>query len=143
MIPAASVNQSMQPGEDEMQRAIQASLNVNQGGSKEDVEMNKAIMESIKAANTPAAEFEPLSIEHRMRENGQQVGLQNIGNTCYFNSILQVYYNIPQVVSAILEFKDDEPPLAPGPNADNEEKNVYEKLEKNRQLILNLKILFG
>jgi uncharacterized UBP type Zn finger protein len=39
--------------------------------------------------------------------------LKNIGNTCYFNSILQVYYNLPEFVNAILEFKDDGEPLAP------------------------------
>jgi uncharacterized UBP type Zn finger protein len=39
-------------------------------------------------------------------------GLKNIGNTCYFNSILQVYYNIPEFVNAILEFQDDGVPLA-------------------------------
>jgi len=40
-------------------------------------------------------------------------GLKNIGNTCYFNSILQVYFNIPGFVEAILDFKDDDFPLPP------------------------------
>jgi len=40
-------------------------------------------------------------------------GLKNIGNTCYFNSLLQVYYNLPRFVQEVLEFQDDGQPLAP------------------------------
>jgi ubiquitin C-terminal hydrolase len=31
---------------------------------------------------------EPLKAEDRKRENGTPCGLKNIGNTCYFNSII-------------------------------------------------------
>lgn len=55
--------------------------------------------------------YEPLPLEQRKREDGTPAGLQNIGNTCYFNSILQVYYHIPAFVQAVLEFKDDGKPL--------------------------------
>lgn len=47
---------------------------------------------------------EPVNPEQRKREEGIPCGLKNIGNTCYFNSILQVYYNIPDFVKAILQF---------------------------------------
>lgn len=40
-------------------------------------------------------------------------GLKNIGNTCYFNSILQVYYNIPSFATAIFTHADDDVPLKP------------------------------
>lgn len=56
---------------------------------------------------------EPLKPEDRKRENNTPCGLKNIGNTCYFNSILQVYYNIPSFVAAIFNFKDDKVPLQP------------------------------
>ena len=32
--------------------------------------------------------YEPISPEFSLRENDMIVGLKNIGNTCYFNSIL-------------------------------------------------------
>ena len=56
---------------------------------------------------------EPLKAEDRKRENGTPCGLKNIGNTCYFNSIIQVYYNIPAFVESVFNFKDDNAPLAP------------------------------
>lgn len=55
---------------------------------------------------------EPLRAEDRKREDGTPCGLKNIGNTCYFNSILQVYYNIPAFVESVFNFKDDGVALA-------------------------------
>jgi ubiquitin carboxyl-terminal hydrolase 25/28 len=47
-----------------------------------------------------------------VREKDLPVGLRNIGSTCYFNSLLQVYYSMPQFVTTILNFKDeDEKPV--------------------------------
>jgi ubiquitin carboxyl-terminal hydrolase 25/28 len=40
-------------------------------------------------------------------------GLKNIGNTCYLNSLLQSYYNLPNFVKAILEFNDNGEPIIP------------------------------
>lgn len=34
------------------------------------------------------------------------VGLWNIGNTCYLNSLLQFYYSLPQVRNYIIEYED-------------------------------------
>jgi len=46
-------------------------------------------------------------VQDRKREENIPAGLKNNGNTCYFNSLLQVYYNIPEFVKAIYEFVDD------------------------------------
>ena len=56
--------------------------------------------------------FEPISTENCLREDNMLVGLKNIGNTCYFNSILQVYYNLPEFVKSVFCFKDDYDPIA-------------------------------
>lgn len=76
------------------------------------------------------ASYEPLNAEQRIRQSGDIVGLKNIGNTCYFNSILQVYYNMPDFVKSIMEFKDDEANYkTPVPDLDQEEKALIFRLE--------------
>ena len=86
-----------------MAKAIQASL-----GNDEESQINAAILASIKNDS-----YEPLNPEQRKREVNCPVGLKNIGNTCYFNSILQVYFNMPDFVQAVFEFKDDGLVLTP------------------------------
>ena len=51
---------------------------------------------------------EPLPPDQRMREENQPAGLRNIGNTCYFNSLLQVYFSMPEFVNPDpIDFKGD------------------------------------
>ena len=149
-----------------MAAALQASMQTNQnfgpqdiaGVSNDDAMLNKAIMDSMLAENNGVNQVtqEPLNPEQRKREASVPCGLKNIGNTCYFNSILQVYYNIPGFVQAIFDFKDDDKPLPPlrkqkegeaNPQdtaADNtEETQLVKRLDASRKLIKNMKILFG
>ena len=85
------------------------------GVSEEEQMLNQALMASIQQNKEEihSNSYEPLNPEQRKRDTNAPCGLKNIGNTCYFNSILQVYYNLPEFVNAILEFKDDGEPLAP------------------------------
>ncbi len=46
--------------------------------------------------------FNKPTIKGSIREQNQAVGLLNIGNTCYFNSLLQIYYSLPSFVEKIL-----------------------------------------
>ena len=80
-----------------MQRAIKQSLH-DVGPSKnpdsfymdEDSQLSQAIMASMNPQDSieAIASYEPLNPEQRIRQSGDIVGLKNIGNTCYFNSIL-------------------------------------------------------
>jgi ubiquitin C-terminal hydrolase len=106
-----------------MKMAMEASKNpnasVNMGNiaglSEEDQMLNQVIMQSIEQNKNElhSNSYEPLNPEQRKREPNMPCGLKNIGNTCYFNSILQVYYNLPEFVNAILEFEDNGEPLPP------------------------------
>jgi len=68
--------------------------------SMEENNIQEAIKASIKtqAAMSAPFSYEPLNAEQRLREEGTPVGLKNVGNTCYLNSILQVYFNLPEFV---------------------------------------------
>ena len=85
--------------------------------------------------------------EQRKRDPNVPVGLKNIGNTCYFNSILQVYFNLPDFVKAILEFKDDGIELTPFSNDksidDLQETQFLNRLKQSHNLIKNMKLLFA
>lgn len=125
------------------------------GVSEEERQINQALMQSIQQENdginqtTGELAGDP---EQKVREPNQPCGLKNIGNTCYFNSILQVYYNIPGFVETILKFKDDDKQLAPlrpksnpqdTKNQFQDEVQLVKKLEASRRLIKKLQELFG
>jgi ubiquitin carboxyl-terminal hydrolase 25/28 len=76
--------------------------------SSEEADIDKAIMLSLNVnpTNGPST-YEPLDPEHRQRQEGVPVGLMNVGNTCYFNSLMQTYFMIPQLVKEVLQFKPD------------------------------------
>ena len=76
--------------------------------SSEEADIDKAIMLSLNVNPTDGpSTYEPLDPEHRQRQEGVPVGLMNVGNTCYFNSLMQTYFMIPQLVKEVLQFKPD------------------------------------
>lgn len=64
---------------------------------------------------------------HTFRTNiDDPVGLRNIGNTCYLNSLLQVYYHLPDFRRAIMSFRA--PPTHPEPlQGDTSQSSVHTK----------------
>lgn len=112
----------------------------SQGGagfiSREDELLNEAIEKSLKETKGSDAlgSFEPLNPEERVREGGTPVGLKNVGNTCYVNSLIQTYFSIPELTKAILSFK---------PLADNEQDNQNQRKEASVRLVLQLQKLFA
>jgi ubiquitin carboxyl-terminal hydrolase 25 len=109
----------------------------------EDEEMQRVLYQSMaEQKGSSNFEYEPLNAMERKREPGMPVGLRNVGNTCYFNSLIQTYFNIPEFVELILTLDVDK--LAEKPE---EEKKVDDKDKKEKEdktkLIQNLKILFS
>lgn len=91
----------------------------------DDPDMIRALQESLKDSSQLGTQdrlvtFEQQgcgdSIEQPRKTPDDPVGLRNIGNTCYLNSLLQVYYHLPEFRRAIMSFRpphDFEPMLQP------------------------------
>ena len=72
----------------------------------DDPQLQAAIAQSMNQKSTHDRNYEPIArVDQRIREQNQPTGLRNIGNTCYFNSLLQVYYTLPNFVTKILKFE--------------------------------------
>lgn len=95
----------------------------------DDPNMQIAIAESMRTGNTiNNTSFEPLDLKDQLREAGVPVGLKNIGNTCYFNSLLQTYFQIPPLVELVLSYN---------PKSGKDDKS------NNNDFLLSLKNLFA
>ena len=83
-------------------------------------------------------DLEPLSLEEREREPGMPVGLKNIGNTCYFNSFVQMLFYLPGFVEPILKIKEDE-------SEQYQRKSLVSqrRIEASCNLVIEMKSLFA
>ena len=80
------------------------------GGDVSQAQLQQAIQQSIME-DKRNTNYEPIArVDQRIREKNQPTGLRNIGNTCYFNSLLQVYYTLPSFVTKILKFQVEQVP---------------------------------
>lgn len=101
--------------------------------------MQIAIAESMRTDNRGSNnDFEPLELKDQLREAGMPVGLKNIGNTCYFNSLLQTYFQIPELVKLVLEY---EPEVTGVPELKPQDSKAVQK--NNVDFLLSLKHLFA
>eukprot|EP00347_Sterkiella_histriomuscorum_P016450 403353129 len=79
--------------ERQMQKAVEDSLKLAQ---------NFQISHSNNQLNQQLINYEPLNPDQRERFQNEPVGLKNIGNTCYFNSLIQAYFYLPDFTEKIL-----------------------------------------
>lgn len=102
----------------------------------EDLSMHQAIEASLKT-NTQGS-YEPLDLESRARKSGDPVGLKNIGNTCYFNSLMQTLFRIRPFVKEISKLNGLDQIHIPEVEADH----IKKKLKESSQMVKNLQELF-
>lgn len=98
--------------------------------------LGKDISISMLDSSAPVfSSFDPISPEDRVREASVPVGLKNVGNTCYFNSLLQAYFMIPDFVKEILSFQE--------PKFDSDDATQQTRLQRaSLKLVKQLQRLF-
>lgn len=97
----------------ELQQAIvksKSEANARNQASTDETQLAKAIAESLKHSAAPQPSWQDhqftISPDSRVRTNMRMpVGLRNIGNTCYLNSLLQVYFHLPAFRCTVLSYK--------------------------------------
>ena len=78
--------------------------------STQELEEARIIEQSIRDANKQygTGDYSLVGYENPINRKRTDttipVGLKNIGNTCYFNSLLQTYFAIPDIRNAVLQF---------------------------------------
>jgi ubiquitin C-terminal hydrolase len=99
------------------------------GISPEDVQLQSVISASIQtgASNISVVSTDPNT---RKRTEGMPVGIQNVGNTCYFNSFIQTYFMIPQICKEILTFPIEKIENEKKDPKDNDTKNFMKELQR-------------
>lgn len=88
-------------------------------------------MDSIEQNRGSQVSFEVMNPEQRKRQDCTPCGLKNVGNTCYFNSLLQTYFFNNEFVKRVLKF------IPPG-DVDASNK----RLKTSIDLVVNLQCLF-
>lgn len=124
---------------DDLQKAIALSLQDQdgaaaatlQGMSAEEQEVSRALEASLKDSQ-PQATVDLLNPRERCRLPGRPVGLKNIGNSCWFNVVIQPLFHIPVFRDLILDFPQ---------NLEVEEH--MEESHKGPQLVPALRRLFA
>lgn len=72
-----------------------------------------------------------LSESNLLREDGKPSGLRNVGNTCWFNSIIQAFFHLPYLRNLILSFQIDQYDMI---KLDENSKNVVQFVAELRKL---------
>ncbi|VDD86757.1 unnamed protein product [Enterobius vermicularis] len=116
--------------------------------NREEQDMAKAIEASLKENQnipgfSPVAQKDPENPYERLRLEGVPVGLKNIGNSCWFNVIIQTLFNIPAFRKMLLEFEYPRAGLATVPCGDRLSSLAQINVTKPIGFIIALRDLFA
>ena len=100
--------------------------------AKYEYDTNKKIRDIAQAS-------EAVDVENRARDSEVPSGLKNIGNTCWFNSLIQILFFLPNFQEKILNY--DVPDYLE--NAEKLEPIERRKIMQSRELIRKLQKLLS
>ena len=110
--------------DDQLQKAIQASMSDQSmsqapptAGDGNDAQMQQVLLDSMQTAGKVATQemYEvAMSPVELIRTNPDlPIGLRNIGNTCYGNTFLQLFYSIPGFRELVYSYQSSQPDCQP------------------------------
>ncbi|GJD08049.1 Ubiquitin carboxyl-terminal hydrolase 25 [Galdieria sulphuraria] len=115
--PTNGLSKEKKPSENDLTKALAISKRETsppeerQPSNLEDKDTQRAIEESLMTSDPHHAYSvsEPFDPSRRKRSSPfAPVGLRNVANICYVNSLLQVYFTLPAIRKAVFSFKHEE-----------------------------------
>ncbi|TKS83242.1 Ubiquitin carboxyl-terminal hydrolase 28 [Collichthys lucidus] len=96
---------------DELQTAIELSLQESHNAQEEEREFNRALEASaeenaarMKRKRSEAAQSEMCSPADWIRQDDWPVGIRNVGNTCWFSAVIQSLFHLPVFKRLVLNY---------------------------------------
>ncbi|XP_076044527.1 ubiquitin carboxyl-terminal hydrolase 25-like [Oratosquilla oratoria] len=124
---------------DDLQKAIALSLQDQQetpslqGITAEDCEVSRALEASLRDSQ-PLATVD-LNPKERKRQGGTPVGLKNIGNSCWFNVVIQPLFRIPGFRDMIIKYSEN--------SVDDVNTDNNATIKPSQSLVVHLRKLFA
>lgn len=85
------------------------AINISQSHSGSNNQFSNSLLSgSASGSNFHKSAGSRSSEQSLLREEGKPAGLKNVGNTCWFNSIIQAFFHLPYLRALILSFQISE-----------------------------------